>query len=185
MNIVFWDGACQRDTSVHMIAVAAMLRLLGVSVEIGMGNLVPADNEILRIWEYKKEISEKDRKFLQKNDLIVACLQQKKACVDAFFEENYFPAGNRMILLGGYEQEEGMDKAYLERMYRVVPEEIAVIPYNNNFWQAWKRRRCLAFLKKELKSPTSGAEEAFVRSVRLAAVRILHKLDNMSSINYI
>lgn len=179
MNIVFWGRERQNDTTVHMMAVAAMLYLLGEPIKLCAAGFVSPDSGMLGICECKAGLSAQKRHFLWDSDLVVVCLQQKKSCVDAFFAENFHLAKNIVFLLGGYACEEGIDAAYLERIYRVAPEQLVVIPYSNGFRQALKRRRCEAFLKKELKSPTSGAEEQFVHSVRIAAIRILHRLDAM------
>lgn len=173
MNLVFWGEEHQCGTKAYMMAVAEMLRLLGEPTELRVGRFVQKDSISLGICDCKTGLSGRKRHFLWHSDLTVVCLKKKKSCIDAFFQKDFHVTQNMMFLLGGYECEDGADAKYLERVYRVTPERIVVIPYNSRFCQAFAQGRSDAFIKKEFEIPTSRAEEQFVHSLESASVRMM------------
>lgn len=176
MNLVFWGEEYSCDTNVYMQAVAEMLRLLGEPVELRVGRFVQKGSGTLGICDCKSGLSGKKRHYLWHSDLTVVCLKQKKACVDSFFQKDFHVAKNMMFLLSGYECEEGVDAKYLERVYRVTPEQIAVIPYNSRFYYAFDRGRSDVFMKREFDMPSGEAEMQFMHSLECAAVHMMHQI---------
>lgn len=183
MNLVFWGEEKLCGTNVYMLAVAEMLRLLGEPAELRVGRFVSKGSSALGICDCKTGLSGKKRHYLWHSDLTVVCLKRKKSCVDAFFQKDFHVAKNMMFLLNGYECEEGVDANYLERVYRIAPEQIVVIPYNSRFYDAFERGRYDAFIKREFGSPTSEAEAQFVRSLECAAVHMMHQIELGSSVS--
>lgn len=176
MNLVFWSKEHQSGTNAHMMAVIAMLRLLGEPLELRIGRFVQKGSKALGICNCKTGLSGRKRHYLWQSDLTIVCLKQKKECIDAFFQKDLHLAKNMMYMLSGYECEEGADARYLERMYRVAPEQVIIIPYNSRFYQAFAKGRSEAFIKKEYEMPTSGENEQFVRNLACAVTRMMHQL---------
>lgn len=176
MNLVFWGEEYPCDTKVYMQAVAEILRLIGEPAELRLDRFVQKESDTLGICDCKSGLSGKKRHYLWRSDLAVVCLKQKKACIDSFFQKDFHVAKNMMFLLSGYECEEGMDAKYLERVYRVMPEQIVVIPYNSRFYDAFERGMSDAFIKREYEMPSSEAEVQFMHSLEHAAIRMMNQL---------
>ena len=178
MNLVFWGEEHRCSTTAHMMAVLGMLHVLSDNQKIVTGRFLHGNSNVLAVCDCGTGLKGRKRYYLWHADLVVVCLKQRRACIDAFFQENLHVARNMVFLLGGYEREEYVDKEYLRCVYRIEPDRMVEIPYNNEFYHAIAQDKCDVFIRNEAKRPTNLANEQFIDSVQLAAVRIMQHLKN-------
>lgn len=177
MNLVFWGKEHQRSTTAHMMAVTGMLRALYGKDCVVTGRFVQKNGTKFAVCDCGTGVRGRRRHFLWNADLVIVNLKRKKSCIAHFFEEDVHVAKNMMLLLGGYDFEEDADIAYLRNTYRVEPEQMAVIPYNNAFYQALEKGESDAFIAKELCAPSNLANEQFIGSVRAAVFCMMNALE--------
>lgn len=175
MNIVFWGEEGRSGTTAHMLAVSVMLALRYPHIEPNAVSL-HKEQANYRILDCGTGLDMRKRRMLWHADLVVVNLKQEKACIENFFREHFHIAKNVMYLLDGSNCEIGIDHAYLERMYRVEPEQMAVIPFNNEFYQALLQGKSADFIERENRMPRNLKNEEFIcvlREVTDAMVRCL------------
>lgn len=177
MNLVFWGKEHQSGTTAHMMAATGMLRALYGKESVVTGRFMQKEGTKFALCDCGTGLNGRRRHFLWHADLVVVNLRQKKCCIEHFFEEDFHIAKNMVFLLGGYDYEEDADIAYLRRVYRIEPEQAAVIPYNSAFYQAVQKGKSDAFIARELCEPSNMANEQFVCSVQTAVARMMIRLE--------
>lgn len=173
MNLVFWGREHASGTTAHMVAVTGMLRALCGEECVVTGRFLREDTGKIAVSDCGTGFSGRRRHFLWHADLAVVNLRSKKESIARFFAEDFHVARRAMFLLENRDGEEGVDAAYLCRMYRIPPERVAVIPYNPMFAEAIRRGVGEDFIRSQHTEPETFENEQFIRSVKRAADRML------------
>lgn len=150
------------------------------SQEVGtaLARKIPQETgDAIHIYDCGTELGRRRRHMLWHADLVVVNLRQERACLEHFFQENFHIAKDMVFLLDARDCEVGVNRAYLEQIYRVGPEEIGVLPHNNEFYQALLRGRGDAFIRQTYRLPENEENERFVRELRKIALLILRKAE--------
>lgn len=165
MNIVFWGEDEQSGTTAHMHAVAGMLAVRYRHIK---PDLLPLNMEYqtYQVCDCGTGLNVKKRRMLWHADLVVVNLKQEKACIDGFFREHFHVAKNVMYLLDGSDSEVGIDEDYLQKVYRIEADQSAVIPFNNDYYQAFSMGKSASFIERENRMPGNLQNEEFIRILR-------------------
>lgn len=174
MNIVFWGKEHQSGTTVHMLAVAGMLRTICGEERVITGRFLRNGQSEYAVSDCGVGLGGRRQHFLWNADIAVVNLKAKRRNISRFFDEDFHIAKNMMFLLGGCHKEDGVDASYLHRIYRIEPERVIVIPYNAAFAEAIGEGNSDAFIKREQAAPTTLLNEQFIGSVRQVAVRLIN-----------
>lgn len=184
MNIVFWGEEHDCGTTAHMFAVAGMLSALCPHAEIGIGAPQKGRRTAFHFYDGGTGLSARRVRMLRAADLVVVNLKPEEACVQQFFMEHSHIAKNKLILLSRYYEGAVVDCGYLEHFYRVEPERLGGIPYNNGFYQALRCRRTDDFIRGQYASPENLGNEQFLKELcRIAAVILEEKEKNNQTTN--
>ena len=173
MNIAFWGEEHQCGTTAHMLAVMGMLSLFYPQARIRAEGPGQPGDLAFRFYDCGTGLTGRRRQILRGSDLAVINLRQEKACIERFFSEHFHISGKLFFLLEANAHTVGADERYLERMYRVAPEQIGVIPFNNDFYCALSRKRGMAFVKREGVMPKSAVNEQFITALRATTSRMV------------
>lgn len=131
----------------------------------------------IHIYDCGTGLDRRKRHMLWHADLVVVNLRQERGCMERFFEECFHFAKDMVFLLDARDCEVGINRTYLERIYRIEPEEIGVLPYNNGFYQALLQGNGAGFVRKENQLPGNVENEQFVRELRRITLLILRKAE--------
>lgn len=93
----------------------------------------------------KKDIWTK--KMLQEADIVVVNFKQSPRALDDFFLNHVNISDKICYFVGSYQKESIYNKQNLQRMYRIEPEKIGVIPYSAEFQLACQRGQLDKFMK--------------------------------------
>lgn len=165
MNIVFWGEEGRSGTTAHMLAVAAMLAVRYPHMNPDRISLY-GEQQTYQVLDCGTGLNVKKRHMLWHADLVVVNLKQEKACIERFFREHYHVAKNVMYLLDGSDSDVGIDEDYLERVYRIESDQVAVIPFNNEYYQAFLAGKSASFIERENRMPRNLQNEEFIRMLR-------------------
>lgn len=165
MNIVFWGEDGQSGTTAHMHAVAGMLAARYQHMKPNRISL-HMEHQTFQVLDCGTGLNLKKKRMLWHADLVVVNLKQEKACIERFFCEHFHVAKNVMYLLDGSDSEIGIDRDYLERVYRIEPDQAAVIPFNNDYYQAFSMGKSASFIERENRMPRNLQNEEFIRILR-------------------
>lgn len=174
MNIAFWGEEHQCGTTAHMLAVMGMLSVLYPQARIRAEGPRQSGSLAFRFYDCGTGLTGRRRQILREADLAVINLRQERACIDRFFSEHFHISGKLFFLLEANAHTVGADEKYLEWAYRVAPEQIGVIPFNNDFYCALSRKRGRAFVKREGVMPNSAVNEQFIRALRATTDRMVN-----------
>lgn len=136
----------------------------------------------IHIYDCGTGLDRRKRHMLWHADLVVVNLRQERACIEHFFRENFHIATAMIFLLDARNCEVGVNRAYLEQIYRVEPEEIAVFPYSNGFYQAFLQERSDSFIRQTYRQPENVENEQFVKELRRISLLILRKAEEWQGI---
>ena len=178
MRIAFWSEVHRCNTTTHMQAIVDMLSIMCPDTQIATRAESESGAEY-RFLDCGTGLNARKRHVLFHADLIVVNLRQEHECIRHFFEENSYMARLCMtkeilFLLGGYECEAGIEPAYLERVYRVAPERIYMIPYNNEYQLALALGKNRPFLEREYREGTIQNEQ-FINELQRIATWIIRR----------
>ena len=178
MTIAFWGESHRCNTTTHMQAIVDILSVMCQDAGIVAGAFRGSGAEYCFL-DCGMGLSVKKRHVLFHADLVVVNLRQEHACIRRFFEENPYMtrvcmARETLFLLEGYEGEAGIDSGYLERVYRVEPERICVLPYNNEYHLALAQGKSRAFIEREYREGTIWNEQ-FMNELQRIATWIIRR----------
>lgn len=176
MNLVFWGQEHQCGTTFHMAAVTGMLRALCGNECVVTGRFLKKSEEKFAICDCGTGFEGRKRHFLWTADLVVVNLRPQRECVEDFFDENFHITTNMMFLLSEYDGSEKIDAEYLNRVYRIAPEQIGMLPYNSEFCQAMEMGVSDAFVARELILPTNYKNEQFVYRLQTVVNRMMYEI---------
>lgn len=179
MNVVFWGEERGSGTTAHMFAVAGMLAAMCPEMKIAIGASVEKERAAIRFYDCGTGLTGRKRRMLKHADLVVVSLRQESACMERFFQWDFHISGNILFLLGGYAGEREAGRAHLERLYRVEPERIGEIPFNNEFYLALLQGKSSSFIRREYRKSGNGTNELFIRELKKAAVCILRRAEEV------
>lgn len=190
MTVAFWGEVRHSGTTTHMQTIADFLAIMYADSAVVLdGNIHQkvcpggaadfVQKNFIQVVDCGTGLSSRTRRILNRADLIIVSLRQEYACIRNFFENNPYMVQARMskdmlFLLGGYECEPGIDASYLARVYRVEPESVSVIPYNNEYYYAIERGKGRAFIEREYQNGTIR-NERFMRELRKITTQIVRR----------
>lgn len=175
MNVVFWGGERRCGTSAHMAAVVSILKNMFPQMQIVFGGQTKArqNKEAICFYDGGVGLNARKQRMLWHADLVVVNLRPQTACLERFFREDFHVARNIFYLLGSCYECDTVDRAYLERVYRVEQERIGIIPCNEEFYHAVLLGRAEQFVDREFLVPTSLRNEQFLKELQMAAAAIV------------
>lgn len=175
MNVVFWGGERRCGTSAHMAAVAGILKKMYPQMQVVFGGQtkVRQNKEAICFYDGGVGLNTRKQRMLWHADLVVVNLRPQIACLERFFQEDFHVARNIFYLLGSCYECDTVDRAYLERVYRVEQERIGIIPCNEEFYHAVLLGRAGQFVDREFPVPTSLRNEQFLKELQMAAAAII------------
>lgn len=175
MNIAFWGEEHRCGTTAHMLAVMGMLSVLYPKAQIRAEGPGQTGDLAFRFYDCGTGLTGRRRRTLFGSDLTVVNLKQEKTCIERFFSEHFHISGRLFFLLDADAHTVGADECYLERVYRVEPEQMGSIPFNNGFYCALQRKRGIAYVRREGISPSNVANEQFIQALRAIAERMIRR----------
>lgn len=173
MNVVFWGEEHGSGTTAHMFAVAGMLAVMCPKMKIAIGASSKEEQAAMHFYDCGTGLTRRKRRMLWHADLVVVSLKQESACIERFFQRDFHIAKNILFLLGGYASEAETGRAYLERVYRIEPERIGTVPFNNEFYLALLRGKSSSFIQREYWNSRSENNEQFIWELKKTAAYIL------------
>lgn len=173
MNIAFWGEEHQSGTTAHMLAVMGMLSVLYPRSPVRAEGPAQEGDLAFRFYDCGTGLTGRRRRIMHTADLVVVNLKQEKACIERFFSEHYHISRALFFLLEADAHAVGADERYLERTYRIEPEQIGMIPYNNGFYCALRQKRGMAFVRREGVMPGNAANEQFIQALRAVTGRMV------------
>lgn len=177
MNIVFWGEEPHSGTTAHMLAAAGMLSAICPQAEIVIGRSPHGSREVFHFYDCGTGRSRRIQHMLWHADMVFVNLRQERTCIERFFQEDFHIAKDMSFLLAGFDRAVGADRVFLERVYRVEPEKIGVISYNNGFYRAMQQGRSSSFIEREYRMPENADNEQFIRELWGIAGTILRKAE--------
>ena len=173
MKLVFWGEEHQCGTTAHMLAVMGMLSSFYPGERIRADRPGRMGGDGFRFCDCGAELTVQRRRTMYAADLVVVSLRQEKECMERFFSEHYHISERLFFLLRADARTVGANERYLRNVYRVEPEQMGMIPYNNEFYCAMHHNRGIAFIRRESASPTNFENEQFIQALRAVTARML------------
>ena len=110
--------------------------------------------------------------MMREADLVVVNLKQTAEAFDKFFLQHRNLAPKVIYLVGNYRKESVYNKRNLQRIYRIPKEKLAVMPVNQEFWQACEKGRLDKYMKGKRNPYATEVRRYFMRELG-ATMRIL------------
>lgn len=115
------------------------------------------------------------RQVIREADLLVVNLRQTSASFDEFFIKYANLASKVIYLVGNYQKDSVYNKQNLRRIYRIPKNRLAVVPFNQEFWQACEKGRLDKYMKGKRSLYATEKRQYFMRELD-AAMQILVKM---------
>lgn len=188
MKIAFWSETEQSGTTSNMLICAAMVAILCPEAEIAVRSLAESAGRP-RVKSPKAEqadfcfldcgagFSNRKCRILRQMDLVVVNIRQENGNLEQFFLRDRHMLTNFFILAGNYYESAQINKAYVERMYRVASEDIGVISNNSELYGAFLLGKTRHFIKSEYGNAKNMRNEKLLVELELVAKQLLKKLE--------
>lgn len=173
MNVVFWGEEHGSGTTAHMLAVAGMLAVMCPKMKIAVGTSPKEEQAAIHFYDGGTGLTRRKRRMLWRADLVVVSLKQERNCMERFFQRDFHISENLFFLLDGYAGEVETGRIYLEQVYRIEPERIGAIPFNNEFYLALLRGESGLFIRRECRNHGNISNQQFIRELKRTAAYIM------------
>lgn len=111
----------------------------------------------------KKDIWTK--RMLQEADIVVVNFKQAPRALDDFFLRHVNLSDKTCYFIGAYQKESIYNKRNIQRMYRIKPEQIGIVPYSAEFQLACQRGKLDRFMKNKGKLYQSESKRYFFQEL--------------------
>lgn len=173
MKVVFWGERSPFEITQNMYTVAELLAFYMPSVQIrifrrrnpGAGepnrtagrsakDTVKQDcnscKKIISFYDCGNRFDDKTRRQIREADLAVVNLYGDGYGWEHYGEYGILRKEHSIYLVSGYWEVSDL-RRFMEKTYRIDARNIAIIPYNNEFQDAAKRRGAAKFLRQSVK----------------------------------
>ncbi len=113
------------------------------------------------------------RKILQQADMVVVNLNQNKQMISHFFRNYSQMQEKAFYLIGNYDDNSELSKAYLTRKYGIPGSHIGTIPHNVQFSDAVSEGKVIPFLLRDYRCQEENRNFSFIQTAK-EAVTLFH-----------
>ncbi|NLK29348.1 MAG: hypothetical protein GX306_13600 [Clostridiales bacterium] len=115
--------------------------------------------------------------ILEEADLIVINLCQDPKVLEDFFLNYNSLLSKAIILVSKYSSRSIFSIRKIAKMYRLSPEELLPIPYNESFWSAYNCGSLVEFMISNYLCKQDNPNYFFIQAVKKAAYQIMKKVE--------
>lgn len=115
------------------------------------------------------------RKIMREADLLIVNMKQSEESFEAFFAKYANLSEHIFFLIGSYFTEGNCDRDYLCSKYRILEEDIGVIPFNPELQYICEKSRLDTYIRRSDKNRISGMRYCFMREVEQTAEKIIKR----------
>ena len=117
---------------------------------------------------------EEARKILREANVVIVNVTQSEAAFETFFASYANLSEHIFFLIGSYFEDKDCDMDYLSKKYRILKENMGVIPFNPELQYICQKKRLNAYIRCNDEVHTSGMKAYFMKEIEQTAEKILN-----------